>query len=68
MKNTEIRFYKRGTFTDFESSRLDKLIRQGKIKEEELVDGMMHYVVEWEDGTSQVTAALASEKYYYSMR
>ena len=68
MKNTEIRFYKRGTFTDFKSSRLDKLIRQGKIKEEELVDGMMHYVVEWEDGTSQVTAALASEKYYYSMR
>lgn len=68
MKNTEIRFYKRGTFTDNHSSRLDRLIRQGKIKEEGILDGMMHYVVEWEDGTSQVTAALSSEKYYYNLR
>ena len=65
---TEIRFYRRGVFTDFESSRLDRLIRQGKIREHGILDGMMHYVVDWEDGTTQVTAALASEKYYYSLR
>ena len=68
MEYTEISFHRRGRFTDFDSSRLDRLIRKGIIKEVGIVDRMRHYIVEWEDGTTQVTAALASEKYYYKLK
>ena len=53
---TKIKFIKRTT---------EEVIKEGTIREEGILDGMMHYVVDWNDGTTQVTAALPSTKYVY---
>ena len=53
---TKIKFIKRTT---------EEVIKEGTVREQGILDGMMHYVVDWNDGTTQVTAALPSKKYVY---
>lgn len=54
----KIKFIKRTT---------EEILKEGIVREHGILDGMMHYVVDWNDGTTQVTAALPSTKYVYQI-
>ena len=42
-----------------------KIIKQGKVLKEDVVDNIRHFLVRWNNGEEQVTAALPSLKYEY---